>query len=167
MAIFNTLLACVYFDMDNNSSPTGMVEQWRLGKFRQDEKKFKSQRNILLMDDCWRYCRFVITDLAWRRWWNGVDNIFEVFSHDLGFVSVDGLDGIRTGINSQDFMEQFVTRNIFNLLVQKSQWCWRRHLRSKAIIHQNSWIHTLCPKINITKSHLINLNDPKILYWIA
>ena len=64
MAVFDTVLARVYFDMDNNSSPTGMVEQWRLGKFRKDEKKFKSQRNILLVDDCWRHCRFVIIDLV-------------------------------------------------------------------------------------------------------
>ena len=167
MAVFNIVLAGVYFDMDNNSSSTRMVKQRGFVKFWQDEKKFKSQWNILLVDDCRGYFRFVIIDLVWCRWWNGVDNIFKVFSHDMGFIFVDGIDGIRISRNPQDFMEQFITRKIFNLLVQKSQWCWRRHLRSKAIIHQNSWIHTLCTKINLTESHLINLNDSKILHRIA
>ena len=36
---------------------------------------------------------------------NGVDNISEMHGHSLGSVFVDGADGLRFGVDSQNFVE--------------------------------------------------------------
>lgn len=67
-----------------------------------------------------------------------------MFGNNMGFVPVNGIDGIRFSLDSQDIMGKRLTDNILGLFIQESE----RHIGwdiiSSLVVHKDSGVYYVC-----------------------